>query len=325
MDASGLLNSLKSNPAALALSIVLHAIVLILLGINLSSNEVPEISGSKQEIVKAVLVDASIVEQEIKKLKQAEIDKKNLIKKENDRLKRKIEKEKKRLADIKREQASLQKKAADKKKRAAADKKAAMKKKALADKKAAIKKQKDIARKKAKVAAKAEAQKQAALAKAEAEKQAAIAEAKAEADAKKRAEEEKLAAIKKQQQDIEDEKRRVREEQQLKQEMQEEALRVAKHNDMLASLREQYVRLIEQKVERNWLRPVTVNLDYSCEVFVTQSVLGDVLQVKFGSCAGDQVFRNSIERAVRKSSPLPPPPNPEVFDREIRFVFKPDT
>jgi hypothetical protein len=30
-----------------------------------------------------------------------------------------------------------------------------------------------------------------------------------------------------------------------------------------------------------------------------------------------------VERAVRKASPLPLPPNPDVFDREIYFTFKP--
>lgn len=317
MDATGLMQSLKSKPAALVLSIVLHAVVLILLGINLSSNEPPKTSGNKQQIVKAFMVDAEAVDREIEKLKQSEADKKNAIEKEKQRLRRQVEKEKQRLANIKKEQQALKARKAEKK---AAEKKAeTARKKQLARKKAELKKQQDIARKKAESAKKAKA---AAAAKAAAKKQAA--KEKAELEEKKRAEEQRLAAIKKQQQDIEDEKRRQIEERELQQKLHEESLRVARHNDMLASLREQYVRLIEQKVERNWLRPVTVNLDYRCEVFVTQSVLGDVLQVKFGTCAGDQVFRNSIERAVRKSSPLPPPPNPEVFDREIRFVFKPD-
>jgi colicin import membrane protein len=34
-------------------------------------------------------------------------------------------------------------------------------------------------------------------------------------------------------------------------------------------------------------------------------------------------FQRSVEAAVRKASPLPAPPDPEVFDREIEFVFEP--
>jgi len=100
MGATGLMQSLKSNPAALAVSIVLHAVVLILLGINLSNNEPPKTPGNKQQIVKAFMVDANVVDQEIAKLKQAEIDKKNAIEKEKERLRQQVEKEKQRLAEI---------------------------------------------------------------------------------------------------------------------------------------------------------------------------------------------------------------------------------
>ena len=50
---------------------------------------------------------------------------------------------------------------------------------------------------------------------------------------------------------------------------------------------------------------------------------GDVIDVKLQSCANDNAFQRSVERAVRKASPLPLPPNPDVFDREIYFTFKP--
>lgn len=266
MDASGLIKSLKDNPTALGLSIALHIALFIMLGISIYNSEVPSQKISDKETVKAYVVEADVVEREIKKLKQAENKKNKKIKKETDKLKRQLNKEKKRLAKIKKEKRELERKAAEKKK--------ADKKKEINRKKSEEQKKKEIARKKL-----------------ETEKA---------------------------------EKRRKAEEKELKRRLEEEERILAKHNDMLRSLRSQYVRLIEQKVERNWLRPATVSSDLTCEVFVTQSVLGDVINVRLGACASDAVFRNSIERAVRKSSPLPPPPNPEVFDREIRFVFKPD-
>ena len=288
MDASGILQSLKNNPIALAISVALHVVLFIMLAISLSNSEVPVQKTSKKETVKAFVVDAKVVEQEIKKLKQAENNKKKKIKDETNKLKQQLKKEKDRLAKIKKQKKDLERKAIAKKKLA--------KKKELTRKKAEVAKKEELVRKKI-----------------EAEKQA-----------KKQAEITRLAEIKRQQDEIASEKRRQEEERELKRRMEEEEQRLAKHNDMLASLRGQYVRLIEQKVERNWLRPATVNSDFQCEVFVTQSVLGDVINVRLDACANDIVFRNSIERAVRKSSPLPPPPNPEVFDREIRFVFKPD-
>ena len=38
---------------------------------------------------------------------------------------------------------------------------------------------------------------------------------------------------------------------------------------------------------------------------------------------GNDAFRKSVEKAVWKSDPLPEPPSPELFDRELRFMFTP--
>jgi colicin import membrane protein len=282
MNSSGLWRDIKSNPLILIGVIALHLVLIILLSMNLTSSEVPEISASTKKTVKAVVVDASKVEAEVKKLKQAEKKKKQQalaqqkkIKKEADKARKQLEAEKKRLA-------ALKKKQADEKKRLAALKK----------KKAAEQKKADAEKKRIK-----------------AEKQ------------KKEAEKKRLAAL--------EEKRRQDEAAELKRRLEDEerreaeARQQAEHNRMLDSLRAQYVKLIEQKVERNWLRPVTSTKDMSCEVIVTQTSLGDVMSVGLQQCTNDLAFQRSIERAVRKASPLPPPPNPEVFDREIHFTFRP--
>ena len=208
-------------------------------------------------------------------------------------MKQQLKKEKSRLNKIKKEKKAIERKALNKKKADAEKKKETARKNIEAKKQADTEKKKKIEREQLEV--------------------------------KRKAEEARLAEIKKREDEVAAEKRRKIEEADLQRRMEEEERRLAKHNDMLASLRDQYVRLIEQKVERNWLRPTGVSSDFKCEVFVTQSPLGDVINVRLGVCASDIVFRNSIERAVRKSSPLPSPSNPEVFDREIRFVFKPSS
>jgi len=114
-------------------------------------------------------------------------------------------------------------------------------------------------------------------------------------------------------------KRKLADEERREQEAREQVQR----DNLLKRLRSQYVKLIEQKVERNWLRPATVKKGQSCDVYVTQTILGDVISVKLLQCDSNPAFQRSIERAVRKASPLPPPPTPDVFDREIRFTFKP--
>jgi colicin import membrane protein len=185
-----------------------------------------------------------------------------------------------------------------------------------------IKREADKARKKLE----AEKKKLAMLRKKQAEEKK-----KAEAERRKREAERKKREAEKKRLEQEEEKRRQQEDADLKRRIaeeerrEEEARLAAEHEGKLKSLRSQYVKLIEQKVERNWLRPVTSTSDMSCEVIVNQTSLGDVVSVKLQDCSDDQVFQRSVERAVRKASPLPPPPSPEVFDREIHFTFRPRT
>ncbi|MCW8922328.1 MAG: cell envelope integrity protein TolA [Gammaproteobacteria bacterium] len=297
MISSELLNDIKAKPIVLVVAIVLHFVLVILLGVNLSSSEIHRPASSDRKTVKAVVVDAVKIEAEAKKLKQIEDDKKKKklaqqkkIKRDQENAKKKLAEEKKRLADIKKKQADEKKRLADLKKKNLAEKKRieAEKKKAEADRK-----------------------------KAEAEKK--------KIEAEKRREEEALAAKRK----LEEENRRKEEAAELQRKLAEEerraeeARQAKEKNAKLQSLRSQYVRLIEQKVERNWLRPATSTSSMSCEIIVTQTSLGDVVDVVLKKCANDLAFQRSIERAVRKASPLPPPPDPGVFDREIHFTFKP--
>ena len=279
---SGLFNDVKKKPIVLLAAIALHFVLIVMLGVNLTSSEVHKPASSDKKTVKAVVVDAAKIEAEARKLKQAQDKKKkqSLAQKEKD--KKQLAAEKKRLADIKKKQTIEKKRLAD------------LKKKNLAEKK------------------KIESEKK----KAEMEKK------KAEIEKLKQKE---LAAKRK----LEEENRRKEEAAELQRKMADEermeaeARQAKEKNAKLQSLRSQYVRLIEQKVERNWLRPTTSTSVMSCEVIVTQTPLGDVIDVSLGECVNDLAFQRSIERAVRKASPLPSPPSPEVFDREIHFTFKP--
>ncbi len=59
-------------------------------------------------------------------------------------------------------------------------------------------------------------------------------------------------------------------------------------------------------------------------VHVTQIPGGEVVGVRLGECNGDDVVVRSIEAAVYQSSPRPLPPDPELFERNLRFTFKPE-
>jgi colicin import membrane protein len=61
----------------------------------------------------------------------------------------------------------------------------------------------------------------------------------------------------------------------------------------------------------------------SCTIFVSQIPGGEVVGMRFGPCNGNAAVRQSIENAVRNASPLPAPPEPRLFEREVKLVFTP--
>lgn len=139
---------------------------------------------------------------------------------------------------------------------------------------------------------------------------------KAAALARKREEERKREAA-------EVERRRKAEERALQAELQAEKEALARQRvGRLSRLRFEYQSLIRQKVARNWIKRSDFDKDWTCRIRVIQNVAGDVVQVEPVSCDGTEAYRDSVVRAVRRASPLPKPPSPDVFEREILFNFK---
>ena len=61
-----------------------------------------------------------------------------------------------------------------------------------------------------------------------------------------------------------------------------------------------------------------------CTVSVLQSIGGEVLKVVVEKCTGgNAALRKSVENAVLAASPLPAAPDPKLFDRNVRFYFRP--
>ena len=149
----------------------------------------------------------------------------------------------------------------------------------------------------------------------------AEAKRKAEADAKKRAEREtqaKAAAEKKRA--AEEARQRDEREADLKKLLADEELRTGA---AFQGLKASYVRAIQVHVERRWYEPPGMAVGMSCTVIVSQIPGGEVTGMRFCSCNGSPAVRQSIEAAVRNSSPLPRPPEPELFSREVQLVFTP--
>jgi len=81
---------------------------------------------------------------------------------------------------------------------------------------------------------------------------------------------------------------------------------------------------IRARIERAWIRPDSARPGLDCTVAVTQTPGGTVLRVAVRSCNGDEAVRQSIEDAVLRASPLPAPPDPALFERELLLRFRPD-
>jgi colicin import membrane protein len=151
-----------------------------------------------------------------------------------------------------------------------------------------------------------------------------------EAEKKRAAQEterKRVEDIKRKQQEAEAKRRAAEEartqqaaEDDLRRQLEEEEGRSQAEN---AGLLNQYIAMIEQRIVRNWNRPPSARPGLQCEVRVAQAPGGTVLSVQLGACNGDAAVRQSIEAAVMRSSPLPPPPDPRLFERNLVLVFKP--
>ena len=95
--------------------------------------------------------------------------------------------------------------------------------------------------------------------------------------------------------------------------------------DQLQTLKTAYVNNISARVRTYW-RYQGADDDWTCNVYVQQDENGKVEAVRIQNCNLDnsekaRAFKNSIERAVYKASPLPSAPDEAVFDTEILFEF----
>ena len=92
---------------------------------------------------------------------------------------------------------------------------------------------------------------------------------------------------------------------------------------IFAKALEEYIGAIQSSVTRNWRRPTGVPAGLKCTVSVVQANNGKVLRVEITQSSGNVAFDRSVGQAVLAASPLPPPKQRALFDREIVFLFNP--
>ena len=102
--------------------------------------------------------------------------------------------------------------------------------------------------------------------------------------------------------------------------------RELKQEDVLNETKAKYVNNISSKVKAQW-RYQGAKDNWGCDVYILQDLGGNVQSVSTKSCnvtylAKKKSFKDAIERAVYKASPLPIAPDKRIFDREILFHFR---
>jgi colicin import membrane protein len=132
-----------------------------------------------------------------------------------------------------------------------------------------------------------------------------MAEEEARIAAQLKAEQERLAAIEAERQ------------------AEEERRRAAALQRELARYRDDYVNAITAAIERNWRRNPGEPPGQRARILVQQTPGGFIRGVVIKQCLGTPSFCREVEVAVRKTDPLPPPPRPEVFERELEIIFEP--
>ncbi|MBT8121673.1 MAG: cell envelope integrity protein TolA [Gammaproteobacteria bacterium] len=281
--------AIRENPRAVTYAVLMHLVLLALLAVGLDWTPKAIKPGVKTPI-EAELVSSDKLKA-IEERKQEEQRKREQAKR--DKIVEEVAKQKAAIE----EKLKAEKAVAEKKRAEAEQKKLA---EAAALKKAEAEKKKQVEAEAAKKAA-AEKQKQAEIA---AKKKAEAAKKKAAAEKQRKAEE---AA-------------RKQAEAELQAQLAAEAER-ARAESALA----EFIPYIQERIQRNWLRPPGSPAGLSCLVKVGLIPGGDVVSVKVVRSSGDAVFDRSVEDAVLKASPLPLPEDAKLFKhfREINFNFDP--
>lgn len=314
------------NFKSYTLAILVHIVLLGVIMFNLFWNPTQkiEIGGGDIEPIQAQVIDESLLNQELAKLKEEdELKKQQEIEKQQNLEQLEKQAEEKKLEIERLEQAALEKKKEEQQKieqlaeqrKLEEEKTQEAEKKRLAEearlKELALEKEKEEEEKKKKA-------QELAQQKLEEERK------KEEAEQKRKLEEEKKKQEELAQKQREEERRKQEEAEKLRKEKEladQLAAEQAQARSQAAALFAQYIGPIKSKVTNSWIRPATVRPGARAKVLVRVSPQGDVLTAKIQQASGDAIFDRSVINAVYKASPLPIPNDPRLYPHYRDFVF----
>ena len=80
---------------------------------------------------------------------------------------------------------------------------------------------------------------------------------------------------------------------------------------------------IRAKIRGNIVLPPDLKGNPEALFLVTQLPTGEVLQAQLVISSGYTAYDEAVHRAILKSSPLPKPDSPGLFERELKLTFRP--
>ena len=159
----------------------------------------------------------------------------------------------------------------------------------------------------------------------ERERQAEEARAAAAEEERRKAEEEarQLSEQAEQAQRQLEETARRRREAEVAEQVRREMEAERRRNAVESSLLDEYKARIRQRIESNWVRPSVGTENLAWVVLLDVLPGNEVAGIRFEQFNGTETEQRSIEAAILRSSPLPAPPEPELFERQLRLRYPP--
>jgi colicin import membrane protein len=97
----------------------------------------------------------------------------------------------------------------------------------------------------------------------------------------------------------------------------------AEANAALARAEADYIRRIQGKVKGNVVLPPDLPGNPEAIFEVVQLPTGEIIEVTLRKSSGVRAYDDALQRAIAKSSPLPRPDRPELFQRTLTLKFRP--
>jgi len=98
---------------------------------------------------------------------------------------------------------------------------------------------------------------------------------------------------------------------------------IAANSAALSRAEADYIRRIQAKIKGNVVLPPDMNGNPEAIFEVVQLPTGEIIDAVLRKSSGVRAYDEAVQRAIQKSSPLPRPDRPELFQRSLTLKFRP--